>query len=223
MPFFCFPSNFVYWEKVDRHEELKSRILPKILAEKDANEGNPWRASIVNSGFDYDLGEHDRKNSMLNDLFIMENVVKQPINNVFSQLSKLYPYKIEDLFVKNWWWNVYERGNFQEQHHHNGEPLEKNGSRFHPLLSVIYILHDENPSSSVLFTHTAPVPLHGTSRDLTFDTGDLTQVEEGCSLVFPSGLRHCVRPCSVPGRVTLSFNVYAKLGDQAEWPIRQHL
>lgn len=221
MPIFCFPSEFVYWESSDKHDELKSELLPKILALKDTNEGNPWRASIVNSSFDYDVDAHNDKNDILNDLFVMEHVVKRPINNLFAHLSKAFPFKIEDLFVKNWWWNYYDRGHFQEQHHHNGEPLMKEGKLFHPVLSVIYILHDDNISSNVLFTKTAPIPLHGTSRDLTFDTGDLNDVKEGSVLVFPSGLRHCVRPCSVPGRITLSFNVYANLSEKMEWPIRQ--
>tara|TARA_B100000405_G_scaffold13983_2_gene11634 strand:+ start:3183 stop:3854 length:672 start_codon:yes stop_codon:yes gene_type:complete len=223
MPILCFPSDFVYWESIDKHEEIKLKLLPAITAAKDDNKDNPWSASIVNSGFDTNEKAREKKNAMLNDLFVMEHVVKIPINHLLSQLSELYPFKIEDLFIKDWWWNFYDRGHFQEQHHHSAPPVEKDGKLFYPAVSLIYILHDENISSSVLFNKTAPVPMQATSHDLTFDTGDLKDVKEGTVLVFPSGLRHCVRPCSVPGRVTLSFNVYANLSDNMEWPIRQRI
>jgi hypothetical protein len=31
MSFYHFPSEFVFWDKVENHDEIKKEILPKIL------------------------------------------------------------------------------------------------------------------------------------------------------------------------------------------------
>ena len=31
MSFYQFPSEFVFWDKVENHDEIKKEILPKIL------------------------------------------------------------------------------------------------------------------------------------------------------------------------------------------------
>lgn len=224
MPIACFPTDFVYWESIENHQDFKNDLLPKIKAmQKNMNKSNPWLSSIVQTGFDYDNDIHDKNNIMLSDQTVIDNIIKKPVNNLLKQLSTTFPFKMEKLHIEPGWWNIYDKGNFQEQHNHNNMPTIIDDELYSPVLSAIYILHDDNPSSSVVFTKTACIPFMNLSDDLDFDTRNAKDIKEGTVILFPSGLRHHVRPCAIPERVTISFNVFAILSSNPQFPARQTL
>ena len=228
-----FPAEFVYWESVpdETHTKMKEKILPKILSIED-KEMMISPASLVHSSlndwFEDGKGSKSSNVEMLNDLELLTTVVREPVNKVLQKVSKMFPLQIEDLCIDSYWWNVYERGFFQEWHSHQGPPTIKTSDSgkptlLSPFLSAIYILNDDNDSGSTVFQHT-PVALADPLDEIIFDTRSFSEIKEGTVLIFPSGLKHCVRPVASPGRVTLSFNILAKFPDSANkvvtnWPV----
>ena len=52
MTTFQFPGAYVWERKLPNHEEIKSRVLPKIIAAADKNEDNPdfkWKVNTHSS------------------------------------------------------------------------------------------------------------------------------------------------------------------------------
>jgi hypothetical protein len=109
--------------------------------------------------------------------------------------------------IHDGWWNVYDESEFQEEHEHDGPPTYLYGDIFYPAFSVIYILHDENEKSSIVFKKKGPFPLMEPHRQVVFETKDVKEIKEGTILIFPYNLRHLVKPCIKPGRVTIAYNI----------------
>ena len=103
----------------------------------------------------------------------------------------------------------YEKDNFQESHNHVGPCVEKDGRLLHASFSIIYILHDENDKSSVMFKKAGPMPFKGLDENVIIDTS-YSSIGEGSVIIFPSNLDHYVKPCLKTGRVTIAFNIYSE-------------
>jgi hypothetical protein len=104
---------------------------------------------------------------------------------------------------------VYGEGDFQEEHNHIGPPVNLENNVFYPSFSAIYILHDENEESSVIFRKDAPLPLKKPFEDYGFSTANIRDIGEGTIMIFPYSLKHLVKPCIKTGRVTVAYNVYS--------------
>jgi len=199
MSFYQFPSEFVFWDKVENHDEIKKEILPKILEANKNKKNNPFSACKFNTSF--------KHNDEQPDLNVMN---KKMFDVIFFYLEKMFKtinFNAEKLMVNKGWWNVYDEGEFQEEHSHTGPPKYLDGDLFYPAFSIIYILHDENEKSSIVFKKTGPFPLMEPHREKVFKTEDVKEIKEGTILIFPYNLRHLVKPCIKPGRVTLAYNI----------------
>lgn len=211
MSFVHFPSEFIYYDKIDFHNEIKNKFMPKITEIKKDRKHNPFIASNMNTSFHYDE-KIMTENEFLNDNLLIQNVVWNPIKKMIKKYNelKLYPINIEHSVIKSCWWNYYEKDNFQECHCHLGPTLDIDGNTYHPSLSIIYIMHDENKQSSILFRKIGPLPLRPIEECLTLDTSITSSIGDGTVLIFPSNLEHLVKPCLKPGRVTIAFNIYSE-------------
>ena len=210
MSFIHFPSEFVYFDKVCGHSEIKQKCMPKITELRKKRQNNPFTASKLNTSFHYDEKMFS-ENEFLNDNLITQNVVWKPIEKMIKKYNelRLHPIDIGASVIKSCWWNYYEKDNFQESHNHMGPSVQLDGHTLHASLSIIYILHDENRQSSVLFRKTGPLPLKPLEETITIDTSN-SPIGEGTVIIFPSNLEHFVKPCLKPGRVTIAFNIYSE-------------
>ena len=198
MSFYHFPSEFVYWDKVENHDEIKKEILPKILEANKNKKNNPFDSCKFNTSFEYN-GKPD--------LNVMNKKMFDVILFYLEKMFKTMNFNVEKLMINKGWWNVYDEGEFQEEHNHLGDPNYSNGDLFYPALSVIYILHDENEKSSIVFRKPGPFPLMKPHDERVFKTEDVKEIKEGTILIFPYNLRHLVKPCIKRGRVTLAYNI----------------
>lgn len=210
MSFIHFPSEFVYFDKVCCHSEIKKECMPKITELRKKRQNNPFIASKLNTSFYYDEKMFS-ENEFLNNKLLHDNVVWKPIEKMINKYNalRIHPINIGASIIKTCWWNYYEKDNFQESHNHIGSSVEKDGHILHASFSIIYILHDENTKSSVMFRKTGPLPLKPLADSLIIDTST-TPIGEGTVIIFPSNLEHFVKPCLKPGRVTIAFNIYSE-------------
>jgi len=198
MPFYQFPSEFVYWDKIENHDEIKKEILPKILEANKNKKNNPFNACKFNTSFKYnEKPDLDVLNKKMSDFIIF----------YLEKMFKIMNFNIEKLMINDGWWNVYDEGEFQEEHDHLDRPIYSNGDLFYPTLSVIYILHDDNEKSSIVFRKDGPFPLMEPHLEVAFKTEDVKEIKEGTILIFPYTLRHLVKPSIKPGRVTIAYNI----------------
>lgn len=209
MPHHQFPCHYVYWEKLPEHEKLKSEILPVINNIKNATElKNPFVSCRLTTNFNYE-------NTM--DRFLSDdqinNIVWKPIDNMIKEINEIYNFKIftKDSIVQTYWFNYYEKGDFQEAHSHRNVPIRINNKTYHPSFSMIYVINDENDESSTTFTgFTDSFPPFSPSHiSPVFKTSSIDDIKEGSVIIFPSSLYHHVDPIKIGGRITLAFNIYS--------------
>jgi len=203
MSFYYFPSEFVYWDKVENHDEIKKEFLPKILEVSKSKKNNPFDNCKFNTSFTCNNNKLDsnvmNKKMLDNVIFCFKKMIKG--------YEKFKTINFKKLMIFDGWWNVYDESEFQEEHTHCGEPIYKDNTLFYPLFSVVYILHDDNEKSSIVFKKNAPLPFEKPYIEETFRTEEIKEIKEGTILIFPSNLRHLVKPCIKPGRVTIAYNI----------------
>ena len=68
MTLFNFPSNFIFWTKIEDHEKLKNILLPKIYADTSKIKYDEDGASITNY-FEKDNILHHLEQDLLNDIY----------------------------------------------------------------------------------------------------------------------------------------------------------
>jgi hypothetical protein len=154
----------------------------------------------------------DKINSFLEPSDITR-IIWNPLDNFMNEINTNYQRKIsvKESFVKDYWFNTYDKHDHQELHYHNSHQTIKNGVQYHAIFSGVYILNDENESSSLLFRGSTSQPFADIMEEFTFDTAKVSDIKEGTVMIFPSQLLHMVRKCIKPGRRTIAFNVYSSL------------
>jgi hypothetical protein len=209
MSFHHFPAEFVYWDQLENHKEIKKQLLPVILQKSKERKNNPFEACKLNTSL-----SRSNENNFLRSKDILENIIFKNIEKMLSKYTKIYNYNnnIKSSIVSGCWWNVYDEGDFQEEHSHWEPPINIENMTFYSTFSVIYILHDENEKSSIIFRKDPPLPLKKPFEEYGFSTSNVKEIREGTILIFPYNLRHLVKPCVKPGRVTVAYNVCSTFG-----------
>ena len=209
MSFHHFPHDFVFWDKVENHEKIKSDLLPEILKKNEEQNNNPFEACELNTSF-YRDHRLETENNFLKNEKILRDIVFIPIANMLNKYNELNLNKVVPgtSIVQCGWWNVYKKGEFQEMHAHKTPPFVSDNKLFYPSFSIIYILNDDNEDSTILFRKDH-VPMKEPGDDYTFKTSKEQNISEGTVLIFPYDLNHMVKPCVKPGRVTIAYNVYS--------------
>ena len=210
MSFYHFPSDFVYWDEVKNHDEIKKQLLPTILKKVEENINNPFVTSLFKTSYYMDE-RLETENIFLYDKNLVETIIFEPLTKMIEKYNGLGMHQIKLGFsvLRGAWWNMYEENHYQEHHDHSSPPLNINGNTLYPSLSMIYILHDENEKSGVVFKKYAPQPLVPPFAEHTFQTSKHEDIKEGTVLIFPSGLGHLVKPCIKPGRITIAYNLFS--------------
>jgi hypothetical protein len=213
MGIYNFPSNFVYWEKVEDHEDIKKMFLDQIKSIGNNTKDN--KQGIVNGSTSYGIEDYSLLNLLKNYEGIANKVVWKPINEAIRQLNSNRsgnPITIKNSLIFDTWFSEYKEGGFFEYHIHNNSyrPIYKNGKLYTPSFSLIYILRDEDQPNTTSFRN--PFSMYVSTEDnfeSEFDTRYESEIKEGTVLVFPATLYHNVREIQTPNRITVAINVYS--------------
>ena len=207
---YSFPINFVYWQSVHNHKQIKSTLLKQILSKKDLTESkkpNGWKCEINTS---FEMGYEF--NEFLLDSQYINNIIWNPID---SMLDEFNPHinQPKSSFITNAWYNIYtedSKDQYQEIHDHLSSSIVENGKEYFASYSAIYILHNSKKENSTVFFSSGPHTGKDPLSNIYFDTSEYDTIGEGSVLIFPAHLKHYVKPC-FDNRVTISYNIYSEL------------
>lgn len=191
---YTFPSQFVYWEKLPEHNDIKDDLLSFINDDVDMN-GESYRAR-AKEYWGRELTTSFFKNTPLRFMnqTLFNTIVWGPFQRMYDEVGETLP-KAEQNGVAEFWYNQYNIGEQQEVHSHI------NGSN--AVFSGIYLLEldEENPTTFINPHH--PIA-YKSGATHSFDTKHL---KEGSVILFPACLLHYVMPAQSK-RTTISFNIY---------------
>jgi hypothetical protein len=190
---FNFNHSFVYWERVKDHQKYKKFILSQIFEENNNKavlkkdfftKNTSYKNYYMSIKYDENGQSGIATNPLVNYNLIEEEVVIPAVKRMIEEMGLN---KSSDIYVKGIWCNYYESGGFHGVHHHEKSDI-----------SGIYILHLEEPNTTVFynFTDCMLLPMSRTTED----------IGEGSVILFPSHLLHEAKP-SNKARVTLAFNL----------------
>jgi len=206
---FVFPSNFVYWNSIPNHQEIKEKYYNKLLTVSKNWDNNPYFYTNFTSSF------RDYQNTTVNeeikrDSSFLQSVIWNPIDKMLSDnfFNGIIPEYSE---LSELWFNVYKPGESQEVHEHNGYYTNIQGKHVCSSYSGIYILHSEE-SNKTVFYQPAPCPGTPVSGSVNYKTD---HIEEGNVIIFPSTLLHYVLPCE-KSRVTIAFNILSTFNSETK-------
>jgi hypothetical protein len=196
----------VFQENIKENSKIKENLLPVILEKSRTINTTPsgWGTTHINTSF-----SHPEINDVLfRDYTELNEAHVKCIGEFFSQTKNPI-----NFLIHNRWFNVYNGGDYQEEHHHI--------SRFLPYTTAASFIHFLSFNSEV---HNAPTfrdpsalirLQHPESTFTQYSSTFSPKVKEGDFLIFPSYLLHAVKAHSskdftVP-RVTISGNVIISL------------
>jgi predicted 2-oxoglutarate/Fe(II)-dependent dioxygenase YbiX len=202
MPHIKFPSHYLYWTQVKDHENIKSKLVPiihNLITEN--NYDNPFKKDCTMTT------NFSEKTDFL-DNEMKDKIIWKCLQEMVSETNCFTFLKTTNAKITEYWFNVYEKGDFQEMHQHRGLPSIIDGKRYDTTFSIIYILNSDEEENSTVFklTDTA-IPFHPLMQPVEFDTSKVDEIKEGTILIFSNQLNHFVRPIKKSGRITIAFNV----------------
>ena len=202
MPHIKFPSHYLYWTQVKDHENIKSKLLPIIHnLISNNNYDNPFKQNCTMTT------NFSEKTDFL-DNEMKEKIIWACLGEMILETNCFPSIKPSDAIIKDYWFNVYKKGDFQEMHQHVALPHIMNGKMYHDTLSVVYILNSEEEDNSTVFKLTdKTIPYVPMLQECKFDTGVVKEIKEGTLLIFSNQLNHYVRPIKKSGRITIAFNI----------------
>ena len=213
MPLYQFPSEIVYWTHVKEHESIKSKLLQKI-DEIQATEklNNPFDCTMTTN-----FGKLKRDVSTIHNFLDQECIQKmfvQPFKEFLND-TNVFQIKPKNFTIYQYWFNKYNKGDFQEAHDHCVSNFEDNS---YPTLSGIYILKSDDEPNSTTFEikDKKGIPFHPTKTKMVFDTSNVDDIKEGTLILFSSTLSHMVKPIKTSGRVTIAFNIACTFDSESD-------
>lgn len=193
------PSPFLFWEKVDNHEEIKEKLIPQINEQsKDMKYYNKpmqvrkpgdsnWNCEVITTYFD----REDSDPLFTKD--ILYSIITKPLNNFLSEQNCPVKLKPQKTFISEIWYNVYKEGYEQEIHAHHGATF-----------SGIYLLELNEPNTTVFFSHNSNFAYE--TDNFYLGSYATEHIKEGNVILFPSEFAHAVKKSQKP-RITISFNL----------------
>ena len=172
MPHFKFPCHYVYWGQVKDHENIKSKLLPIINSLiSENNFENPFKACNMTTNF---LEKTDFLDNEMKD-----KIIWKCLQEMVSETNCFTFLKTTNAKITEYWFNVYEKGDFQEMHQHRGLPSIIDGKRYDTTFSIIYILNSDEEENSTVFKLTGTnIPYFPMLQDCEFDTGSVKEIKE---------------------------------------------
>jgi hypothetical protein len=208
-------NQFIYWTDISNHVEIKKKILPIIINKKEETKNNnPFKNSNVNTS----LVKITSKLSKNYNDFLKEKYILEPIIDIIKNLFKNFNFliNINNIYIKNIWFNFYNINDFQETHNHNKSNINIiNNIISYGLISFIYILNDDTldkvnikERNNIKFNFNKLLNHTSLDRKLDINTRKYLDIKEGTLIVFNSNLNHLVSPVKNNGRITISGNLF---------------
>jgi hypothetical protein len=198
MNLFIFPAKFVYWKSVKNHDLIKQQYYLKILDELEQKKNtfqsqveNNWQCNCYSNFF-------EKENNTIFDQNFIDQVVWSIFDEMIYDLNKSclnFPIPKKS-YLKDIWYNYYEKGMFQEVHNHSDF---SHISHF----SGIYLM-DLNGDNTTIFSD-----LNSTNTYPNSHLFKTSHIKEGNLIIFPSKLMHYVNPC-LDNKLTVSFNILSE-------------
>ena len=196
------PSPFIFWTKIENHNELKDRLLPQIKERilNDQLHNSPgnvhripgempsvWQCEVITSYF------NRKEEEKIFDEEIIKSIIVDPLKKFFNNPNCPVKNKPKKTKLKEIWFNYYKPGYWQEVHSHTGTTY-----------SGIYILELNEPNTTKFLNYSMQKYNYSSNKlEMEYDT---KHIEEGNVIIFPSELPHSVE-ISTQNRCTVSFNI----------------
>lgn len=215
MPSFIFPCEYIYWRNVDNHEEIKNKLIPQIENAIDVHvkDHNPFNGCKMKGS----IFEDTKKTIEVNKFLFEDDIVRDIIWNTLEMgVKHLYDEKGVDIclpeksYISEAWFNVYEKGDYQESHAHVGPPCVCHyGRLYETAFSFVYILNNKEKDGDKLVFQKKTLRSNACHERgyHEFATSEIPGITEGTVIMFPSCLDHYVRPITESGRITLAYNM----------------
>lgn len=217
---FEFTRDFVFYKTIDNYE-LVNEYLMKEIKSRRGKESRAWDICDTVTSF---LNEPEF-NAFLNEEPYINDILWNPLDEM---LESVLDFRARGApipscsKIRNFWYNVYPRGNFQEIHNHRGSGIKYDDGYYYPSYSAIYIVDDGGAANTTVFTKTQDVLGNPGQHRENFDTSEENSIGTGTIILFPCYLDHYVVP-NLRGneRVTVTYNIdslypdssYSKLND----------
>lgn len=196
--YLLFPTNFVWWDTVENHLDIKEKYLRRIEQSKSKiSKKQNWDCDVVSS-----FGNQYINDSIF-DKYFRDNVIWK----YFDRMLEKKPFEFDtphSSIVRDIWYNTYTRGQYQEIHTHDYVSSYSSELKIKTMgmFSGIYLI-DLQEKNKTVFYQQGPLPCR-VNTDGVYVKSD--HLNEGSIILFPSSLAHYVLPTE-KSRTTISFNV----------------
>ena len=130
-----------------------------------------------------------------------DKIIWKCLQEMVSETNCFTFQEIMNAKITEYWFSVYEKGDFQEMHQHRTLPALKNGKMYYSTFSMVYILNSNEEENSTVFSLTdSNIPYYPMVKNFDFHTGDVKEIKEGTLLIFSNQLNHYVLPVKTNGR-----------------------
>ena len=207
MGFHFFPSEFIYWTKNKKHDEMKD-VLMKWVDDHD-HKYISNKFAVVNGCTSYSC---DTAQDFFTSEEILTDLVHVPFNDMLRKCDSIPHFNdinIDEYRIASAWHTKYKTGGYFGTHNHTvNQVFDIDGRLYSLMFSVIYILNDENERNSTnFFVPRSQLSATADLKDYRFETSSIPGIGEGSIIIFPSSLYHEVLPCIKPDRITISYNI----------------
>ena len=210
MSFISVISQFLYYRTIPEHEDIKKKLMPKILEQEQEFKNN--NINLENAYTSYS-GNGSRNIYFLEDPSVVKPIILQTIYEVINHMKSnnilpIPPYK--DYLIGNAWYTRYNTDGSFDYHSHGHIQTIINGQMANTVFSIIYILNDQNIGNSTMFMNHDRTYLV-MSEEIEIDTAEFSDIKEGTVIIFPSSFYHKVKRIKIPNRITVSYNILGVL------------
>jgi hypothetical protein len=182
---FNFNSNFIYWEKVENHEEYKKYFIPKITNEyeysKQINQTDLTTKYFLETNC---FTSYCNKNSKIIYNNLVVDTIYPALDRLIEKMNLVAPSKST---IDNIWYNFYLKNGQHGVHIHKDMDI-----------SGIYLLKLEEPNNTIF---------HYIESGVLFkEQFSSKNIPEGYLILFPGHIPHEVKPCK-KNKISISFNI----------------
>lgn len=221
MGIFCFPTNFVYWTNIEKHEIFKEKLMKDIsnnlCSLREYSYVYNGKSTYKDPNFFPQECDAESKMILNSHPDMIKEVVWKSLEKAISELNSRNGFErisLKTSYIFNCWYSKYQENGGVKNHSHAkiGDVQVRDNIKYFPTFSLIYILHDESERNSTEFIVYEKDGICTNKRgDTIFDTGEIKDIKEGSVIIFPSNLEHYVKPILKSGRIILSFNIHSAI------------
>ena len=186
-----FLPEFFYVAEVEDHQQIKDSLYPQIQKLK-GDLKSPW--TLCNAKSSYELDVRTEINDFLYEEKLFTDALWKAYDDLLTEplIRNSYDFQYPKESTVNLWFNVYEKGSYQEIHNH-----------IHPgdcYFSSVYLLHDESDTGLCFRSDNRDIVRYSSSTTMQ------PQLTEGHLVIFPAYFDHYVLPAT-GDRITITGNI----------------